>query len=190
MRRRSYRAAAPRALAIAALLSAAGALPAAAQSVELSLREAEGGLRASVLFHWSRTQSLLASLRDGLEARITFVIRLYESRTGLLPFPGDRLLAERVISRSAFWDFLDGSFVIESESGEHTTCSDENLLLRTFFSLSGVALPARAEAGGRLRYVTARARFEPVRLMPPLTIVALAGAGAAYTTPWVREDAP
>jgi len=48
-----------------------------------------------------------------------------------------------------------------------------------------------ATAAERRRlYVTARAQFEPVRLMPPLTLIGLAGAAANVATPWVRRDAP
>jgi hypothetical protein len=32
--------------------------------------------------------------------------------------------------------------------------------------------------------------LEPVRLMPPLTLVALIGTAAAYATPWIRSDVP
>jgi hypothetical protein len=39
-------------------------------------------------------------------------------------------------------------------------------------------------------YAIARAQFEPVRLMPPLTLVVLAGAAATSTTPWTRKELP
>ncbi len=68
--------------------------------------------------------------------------------------------------------------------------ADPQELIRGFFALDEVFTVDMASAARRRLYVTARAQFEPVRLMPPLTLIGLAGAAASVATPWVRRDAP
>ena len=164
------------------------AFPLAAQSVELGVVSRGNGLAADLTFRWDKVRELVDGLRDGLESRITFTFRVYERRSGLLPFLRDPLLAEKTVARNAFWDFLDNTFVVESDTGvraEHPQAED---LLRDYLSLSSV--PLYRFTGGRRPacYVVARAQFEPVRLVPPLTIVSLAGAASTLTTPWVRAE--
>ena len=148
-----------------------------------------------------------ATLRDGLESRITFTLRCYEHRPGIAGLLGDALLAERTVVRVAFYDFFDRRFVVEQD-GQRSSYADEAGFLAAFFTLGGVeVLPAAAgprsvgaEArprGGRTgrgvdgsRYVAARAQYDPVRLSPPLTILTLFGVAARHTTPWVRQDVP
>ena len=115
------------AIALAVLIAA----PLGAQVVDLdvgrkvSTRASEADtLVARVSFRWDRMSELVSSLRAGMESRITFTVRLYEKRKGVFPFPADRLLAERSAARSAFWDFLDGTFVVESESGDRRILRD------------------------------------------------------------------
>jgi hypothetical protein len=63
-------------------------------------------------------------------------------------------------------------------------------LLKGFFTLSAIPLYAGSHAPPAVLYVMARAQFEPVRLMPPLTLVSMVGRAATYTSPWARRDAP
>jgi len=149
-----------------------------------------GAFAASLGFRWARTEEVIDSLRRGLESRITFTTRLYERRRPAFAFAGDRLVAERTVVRSAFWDFLEGVFVLEEEGSRQKTYTDPAALIRGFFTLEETFALSLSDTARRPLYVTARARFEPVRLMPPLTLVGLAGAAASVTTPWVRRDAP
>jgi hypothetical protein len=126
-------------------------------------------------------QELVSSLRQGLESRITFTARVYEKRRGILPLTGDRMLAERKVAHSAFWDFLDGRFVVESDTRAQVSYASVDDLLKGFFTLSDLPLYPLSPGPPGALYVMARAQFEPVRLMPPLTLV---------TSPWTRRDAP
>jgi len=156
----------------------------------LSVAPRGGFLSASLSFRWARADEVIDSLRKGLESRITFTTRLYEKRRPAFSFAGDRLLSERTVVRSAFWDFLDRVFVVEEENRPQKSYTQPEELIRGFFALDevfGFDMPA---ASRRRLYVAARAQFELVRLMPPLTLIGLAGAGANVATPWVRRDAP
>jgi len=179
-----------RVLAVGLLLLLGIAAGGRAQTIELSIAPRGGFLAASLSFRWAGADELIDSLRKGLEARITFTTRVYEKRSPAFSFAGDRLLSERTVARSAFWDFLDQVFVVEEEGSPQKTYADTRGLLRGFFALDEVFGLDMAAAVRRRLYVTARAQFEPVRLMPPLTLVGLAGAAANVATPWVRRDAP
>ena len=171
------------------LLASLAGEHAAAQSLDLGVNVRADGISANVSFRWNKEADLVDSLRDGMEARIIFTLRVYQKNQGFLPFLRDRLLAETSIARSAFWDFLDGKFVVESDDGSRSAYTSAQDLLTGFFSLTDFPLLRLPPQHGELRYVMARARLEPVRLMPPLTIVTLAGAAASYTTPWERRNA-
>jgi hypothetical protein len=177
---------------VAVLVLCAVLAPAAltGQGVDLSLSSRAGVLSADIIFRWNRMEELVSSLRQGLESRITFTARVYEKRKGILPFPGDRMLAERKVSHSAFWDFLDDRFVVETDSGARVSFASVDELLKGFFTLSKIPLSTRSDAPQADLYVIARAQFEPVRLMPPLTLVSMVGRAATYTTPWARRNAP
>jgi hypothetical protein len=159
------------------------ALRAGCQKVELTAARHGGVVTADVRFLWNREEELVSSLRDGLESRITFTVRLSAAKPGLLPFLGDTLVAERRVSRSAFYDMLEQRFAMESDGGARVEFEEPKALVGEFLRLK--ALPMGAAGGGETS-VSARVRFEAVRLMPPLGIVTLAGAAASYTSPWVR----
>ena len=115
-----------------------GAASGNAQSIELSLAPRGGLIAASLSFQWARADGVIDSLRAGLESRITFTTRLYESRQPAFSFPGDRLLSERTVTRSAFWDFLDHVFVVEQEGIPQKAYVDPRELIRGFFVLDQV----------------------------------------------------
>jgi len=173
-----------------ALLLLASAAVASSQAIELSVAPQDGFLAASLSFRWARADEVIDSLRKGLESRITFTTRLYEKRRPAFSFAGDRLLSERTVTRSAFWDFLDQVFVVEEADRRQTTYRQPDELISGFFTLEEAFRIDVTAAERRRLYVTARAQFEPVRLMPPLTLIGLVGAAANVATPWVRRDAP
>ena len=121
---------------------------------------------------------------------MTFTLRAFEKTPGFFAFLGDRLLAERTIARSAFFNFLDGTYVIEDDAGARATYIDLGALLKGFFTVEKMTLARLRPEHLAPCYVVARAQFDPVRLMPPLSIVSLAGAAATHTTAWVREEMP
>jgi hypothetical protein len=146
-----------------------------------------GNVVASLAFHWDKPDELMTSLQEGLESRIVFTARLYEKRTGLLSFRGDRLLAQSSLVRRAYRDILTRQYVIVDEEGAlQQEFETPEALLPGFLDVPEIIFAGPLPAGHM--YVAARAELEPVRLMPPLTLVALIGTAAAYATPWVRSD--
>jgi hypothetical protein len=176
------------ALTVALLLVATAIAP--AQSLDLSASGSNGPTSVRLAFHWNQNAILIKSLRAGLESRINFTIRLYEARRGWWPFGGDKLLVEKSITRNAYRDRLDEKFTVEQDDGTRRTYAGSDELLAGFFTIDNVMLAPISLAHGRPLYVVARAQFEPVQLMPPLTIVSLVGTTASVATPWVRRDLP
>ncbi len=187
-RRSEARGAARAALAAGFALLLSAAPLRAAPTLAVSAAERGGALVASLQFRWDQPQELIASLLGGLESRIVFTVRLYEKRTGLFAFRGDRVLSQLTIVRTAHRDILTQTYVVEEEGQPSGSFATIDALLAAFFAVPGVSFPPPG-AGRGGAYVAARAQLEPVRLMPPLTLVTLAGAGA-YATPWVRSAAP
>jgi hypothetical protein len=153
------------------------------------------GVSADLSFSAGGVDEPIATLRGGLESRITFTVRWYERRPGIAGLFGDTLLAQRTVVRVAFYDVLDRRFVVEQD-GDRASFADEAGFLAGFFTLRDVALtpaaaPRRPAGGGSepARYVAARAQYDPVRLSPPLTILTLFGVAARHTTPWMRAEA-
>lgn len=170
--------------------------PAGAQQLALGVSAAGGVVRADVAFSAGGADDPAATLRDGLESRITFTLRCYRRLAGFAGLFGDRLLSERTVVRVAFYDVLDRRFVVEQD-GASASYADEEAFRAAFFTLRGIELapaapPRAGEAAGAAaaRYVAARAQYDPVRLSPPLTILTLFGVAARYFTPWVRGAVP
>jgi hypothetical protein len=188
--RSSSRTASRRSELLLVLLLALPAAGLAGQELSLSLLREGAFVRAAAVFRWDREAELTSTLREGLESRITFTLRAFEKNRGLLALLGDRLLAETTLARSAYYNFLDGTYVVEAADGTRVSYAEVGTLLPGFFSVRGVTVLG-ARPGRRAGwYVAARVQFEPVRLMPPLTIVSLAGAAATHTTEWVRAEVP
>lgn len=174
--------------ALALLLVAPAML--CAQGLELTLSGAGGPPSAHLSFHWNQPATLIQSLKSGLESSIGFTFRLYELRRTPWPFRGDRLVMQKTVTRTAYWDPLDGTFVVEQDDGTRRAYPDGAALLDAFFTVSQVLLSPTSSVRGRSLYTMARAQFEPVRLMPPLTLVSMVGATGSVATPWIRKDLP
>jgi hypothetical protein len=169
-----------------ALVAAAGR---AAPTLSVATRPTDDGVVAHLVFTADRPQDIVDSLLGGLESRIVFTIRLYQKRTGPLAFlGGDRLVVQTTLVRRAYRDSLTQMFVVEEGGQAPVSFATTDRLLAAFFTVLAITLhaPVAGQAGS---YVAARAQVEPIRLMPPLTLVTLAGA-AAFATAWVRSDVP
>jgi hypothetical protein len=126
------------------------------------------GVRADVTFSTGGVDDPAASMRDGLESRITFTLRCYEHRPGLAGLFGDALLVQRTVVRAAFYDFFDRRFVVEQD-GQRTSYADEAGFLAAFFTLGDVEiLPAATgpRSGDRTDRGAAGSRYVAAELLP------------------------
>jgi hypothetical protein len=158
----------------------------AADDLNLAVGVRDGIVRADVSFRWDRERELITALRDGMESRITLTLRLYGKKAAFLPFFSNALIAEKSLSRVAFFDFLEKRFVIESETERKRVFDEPAEMVREFFLWTNVSMGARSAA--KHPFLSARIQFDPVHLMPPLAIVSLAGVAGTYTSPWIRRE--
>jgi hypothetical protein len=171
--------------AVLALLAvSAPRLP--AQEVALAAAVREGIVCADIEFRWDREVELIQSLRDGLESRITFTARLYDRKQALLPIMRVVQIESRSFSQSAFFDFLGRKFIVETDLGRRITFLRAEDLIHAFFTMHDITLAERSQVQDP--FVSVRVQFEPVRLMPPLTIISLVGAAGTYTSPWITGE--
>jgi hypothetical protein len=161
------------------------ALP-AAPVLSVTTRDTGGGLAARLSLAWDRPEELLASLEDGLESRIVFSARLSERRPGVLALFGDRVVAQARVVRRAYRDILSQRFVIDEDGRDRRSFATVEALLAALFTVDDLRFPVPVGPGAS---VAARVQVEPIRLMPPLSVVALAGA-VVFATPWVRSSSP
>ena len=164
--------------------------PIGAQTLKGTLHSSAGHVDATLVFQWDQAAATVESLQKGLEARIVYTVRLYQKSQGLFPFGGDRVVAQATVWRTALWDFLDSVYIVEGEGGSQTVCRTTDELMASFFTARGVPLYDFGTRKHPPLYAMARAQFEPVRLMPPLTLVNLVGAASIVATPWTRIDEP
>ena len=133
-----------------------------------------GTSSARTRLQWDKPEEAAASLQNGLESRIVFTVQLFEKGQGVYPFNADRLLAQKTVgaARSGISSTPCSSW---KRRGAPDDLPGTAELMETFFSLRGIFLydfPGRRHTA---LYVAARAQYEPVRLMPPLTLVNLVG---------------
>jgi hypothetical protein len=155
--------------------------------LSVTTRASDAGLAAGLSIAWEHPDELLTSLAGGLESRIVFTARLYERPPGLLAFFGDRVTAQVLVVRRAYRDILSQRFVIDEDGKDPRSFGDIGAFLAALFTVDTLSFPGPVAPGA---YVVARAQVEPIRLMPPLSVVAFAGGAAIFATPWVRSSAP
>ena len=136
-------------------------------------------------------QEVLASLRDGLRAEITFQLRLYRRNSGIFAFLGDRLLNERRVYQTASFDFYENRFRLQRDDRIIGKYAGEAEFLDAFFSVPQIGL-GEIEAGGSgdggQYYLLARVRMMPVKIIAPLNIITLFSTETVFTTPWVETE--
>ena len=144
---------------------------------------------ADVELRWEKTAEFVSSLRDNfLESRISFVVRLEDRRRTPIPFLEETVAVERKEDRSAYYDFLENKFVVESDSKQRLIYDGSLEFLAAFLTWRNVELPMTPAL--RSPRVSARVQFDPVRLAPPLTLVSLVGDSGTYASPWVHAEVP
>ena len=85
-------------------------------------------------------------------------------------------------------ELFDRRFVILEDEGSRTEFRDEESFVRGFFSVEGCDLGELGGGEPGRRYVLARIRYSPVRLVPPLNIVSLFTGRTAVVTRWAEAE--
>lgn len=155
------------------------------QEVTLSAVLRDGDVRVDARFDFDETDAMFDYLGDGLKSEIVFEFRLYEQSEGFFSFLGDRLLLEKHSAHTAHFDMYSGKYVIVDGEGEQREYVSRQSFLHEFFAISDYVL---SEAFHRIAhcYILARIRLNPVKLVPPLSVIALFFETGSVTSQWHR----
>ncbi len=155
------------------------------QEAIVSAKLAQTGVIASAELQYETVTEVIDSLSAGLKSEIIYQFRLYERTNGLLSFFGDRLVAEARPAYTAHFDVFRDVYVVGTNDGTEQLFQTEADFVRGFFHIQDVALGQSTLEDPLSHYVQVRIRLIPVKLRPPLTIIALFSAAGSIFTDWV-----
>lgn len=146
-----------------------------------------GQLHATVSVTNPPEQRVAASLRDGLESEIQFNVRVYEHSGGLFSFLGDKLVGEWKSVHRARWDEFGNDYLVTDPRGTSRRSRSLKSFLASFFHLSNAATGIRLSPGKHY-YILSNVQIQIVRLVPPLTMIAVFLPNRQIDTPWVETE--
>ena len=128
--------------------------------------------------------SILESLLDGHRSEIRFEVRLYRNIKGFSKLFGDRLVSESFVLYEARRDAINDRYIVTIDREREIIFEHETAFTDFFFGLESYSLTLTDPAPEEI-YVLCRAQVEPIKLVPPLTLLTLILPGYRYTTQWI-----
>jgi hypothetical protein len=126
---------------------------------------------------------ILDSLGDGHRSEVIYETRVYRRNKGLAKLFGDRLIGETTTVYDARRDELNEWYVVTVDGmHEHTFVREEDLV-RFFLTLSDRRIVLDEIGEGEI-YLLCRSQIEPIKLVPPLTLMTFFIPELRITTPW------
>ena len=110
-------------------------------------------------------------LDDGMEAGIVFQVRLYEETRGFSSLWGGRIIEERIVTYSGRKDPFERTYILTTGTGDTRTYRDGESFIDGFFTMENSAFSI--PSADRKYYLLARVHLDPVKLVPPLNLIAL-----------------
>jgi len=132
---------------------------------------------------------VISAIHSGFRSEVTFGLKLYEVKEGILSFFGDRLVAEEYPTIIAGWDQFEKVFYKFDEYGERKIFFNEADFFTALSQLSKYSFSI--EETDRLNlYVLINVQIVPVRLTPPLSIINILPINNVIKSPWMRFIIP
>ena len=153
--------------------------------------EESAGHVAQIEFSWFTgveiADEILASLEAGHRAEIHYEIRLYSKNVGIARLFGDRLVKETSLIYDARWDELNERYVVLIDDEHEVAFESPALCTEFLLSLRGyrIEIPEQYE---KEMYLMCRAQIEPIRLVPPLTLMTFLVPKFRTRTPWTHVE--
>ena len=172
------------------LLLLVAAQAALGQGIDLRLRTSGNAVSADLVFQWEKwegREELLENVRGGLGSRVEFLFRVLEKRPSFLSFLREVQVSETSLSRSASFDIFSNEYSVTSDGAEEAFFSTPEDFLRRFFAVEDHTVLSARRPGTNYA-VAVQVRLTPIRLVPPLNIIALFGGISSFTSPWVRRE--
>lgn len=130
---------------------------------------------------------IVESLGEGHTAEVRFQIRVYRRSSGLSRLFGDRLIAEQSVLYQARRDRLNDRYVVVVDGELERSFANNDELIDFLVVLKDHQISLPAASAGDI-YLLCRVQVEPIRLVPPLTLLTFVVPGFRTTTPWLRTD--
>ena len=153
------------------------------QEIHLDARQLGESVNISARLESIPYKDVFTSLQDGLEAEITFQIRLYEKVGGVLSIFGDRLIGQREPSYRAHMNLYDNTYSLITSSGEKLEFKKREDFIESFFGIQMIAFSDFVPEMNKVYYLRARIRLSHVKLVPPLNLIYILGP-IGITTDW------
>jgi hypothetical protein len=131
------------------------------------------------------TPRIFSSLEEGLASEIVFQFRVYKIKSGFFSFFGDQLVIEKELSYIAYKDFFLNQYIIRTDDKKYFYFETINDFINSYSAISGFQLVKTDMIHPSDYYILARVRSTPVKLDPPLHIIALF-TSIGKTSPWAE----
>jgi hypothetical protein len=130
---------------------------------------------------------ILDSLSDGHRSEVRYEFRLLREARGLGKIFGDRLVKEDVLSYVARWDAFDEKFVVVVDGSAERSFDDSDGFLAFFLAVRNRTMIV-ADGLDDGDYLLCRWRIQPVKLVPPLTLMTIFRSDLQVISSWKRTD--
>ena len=132
-------------------------------------------------------EAIVESLEAGHRAEVHYEARIYRRTTGLNRLFGDRLVAEEKVVYEARWDEFNSRYVVVVDEEFERSFTDADDLISFLLILDSHIISLPKESSDAI-YLMCRAQIEPIRLVPPLTLLAVVVPKFRMSTPWRRTE--
>ena len=130
---------------------------------------------------------IIESLLDGHRSEIHYEFRVFRKATGLRKLFGDRVIEQEETMYIARWDALDESFVVLVDETAEFVFADAAEFLDFFLSVNNrrMYIPHSLHDDD---YLLCRWIIQPIKLVPPLTLMTLIKSDLQTISPWQLTD--
>lgn len=128
---------------------------------------------------------IIESLLDGHRSEVRYEFRILRKARGVRKIFGDRLVKEEETSYVARWDALDQNFVVLMDGAAERVFENANSFLDFFLSVNNRVITIE-ETLTDDDYLVCRWRIQPVKLVPPLTLMTLVKSDLQTISNWER----
>ena len=130
---------------------------------------------------------VIDALLDGHRSEVRYDFRLLRKATGLRKILGDRLVTGEQTTYMARWDAFDESFVVLIDGAAERVFKDANSFLEFFLSVENRVMTIEESLTDE-DYLLCRWRIQPVKLVPPLTLMTLVKSDLQTISSWQRTE--
>ena len=130
---------------------------------------------------------IVGSLLDGHRSEVHYEFRVLRKAKGLLKLFGDRLIKEEELLYVARWDAFDETFVVLVDESVERVFTNAGAFLDFFLSVDNyrMGLPGGFEDED---YLLCRWRIQPIKLVPPLTLMTLIKSDLQTISSWQQTE--